>query len=157
MLFRSETGLKPEMLQLELTESAVMGTAEQTPVALRRLSDMGIRIAIDDFGTGYSNLAYLRHLPVHSLKLAGSFVEGLRTDHADPVDEQLVATLIHMAHMLGLRVTAENVETSAQADRLRDLGCDVGQGYYYARPVPATRISRLLDATAGGTLRLPKR
>ena len=152
-----ETGLKPELLQLELTESAVMGTAEQTPVALRRLSDMGVRIAIDDFGTGYSNLAYLRHLPVHSLKLAGSFVEGLRTDHADPVDEQLVATLITMAHTLGLGVTAENVETAAQADRLRDLGCDVGQGYYYARPVAPGRIARLLDATAGGTLRLPSR
>jgi diguanylate cyclase (GGDEF)-like protein/PAS domain S-box-containing protein len=152
-----ETGLKPELLQLELTESAVMGTAEQTPVALRRLSDMGVRIAIDDFGTGYSNLAYLRHLPVHSLKLAGSFVEGLRTDHADPVDEQLVATLIHMAHTLGLGVTAENVETAAQADRLRDLGCDVGQGFYYARPVAGARIARLLDATAGGTLRLPSR
>jgi diguanylate cyclase (GGDEF)-like protein/PAS domain S-box-containing protein len=152
-----ETGLKPELLQLELTESAVMGTAEQTPVALRRLSEMGVRIAIDDFGTGYSNLAYLRHLPVHSLKLAGSFVEGLRTDHADPVDEQLVATLIQMAHTLGLRVTAENVETAAQADRLRDLGCDVGQGFYYARPVPPARIARLLDATDGGTLRLPRR
>jgi diguanylate cyclase (GGDEF)-like protein/PAS domain S-box-containing protein len=152
-----ETGLKPELLQLELTESAVMGTAKETPVALRRLSDMGVRIAIDDFGTGYSNLAYLRHLPVHSLKLAGSFVEGLRTDNADPVDEQLVATLIHMAHALGLRVTAENVETAAQADRLRDLGCDVGQGYFYARPVPPGRIARLLDAAAGGTLRLPRR
>jgi diguanylate cyclase (GGDEF)-like protein/PAS domain S-box-containing protein len=152
-----DTGLKPEMLQLELTESAVMGTADETPVALRRLSDMGVRIAIDDFGTGYSNLAYLRHLPVHSLKLAGSFVEGLRTDHADPVDEQLVATLITMAHTLGLHVTAENVETAAQADRLRDLGCDVGQGYFYARPVAATRIARLLDASAGGTLRLPRK
>jgi diguanylate cyclase (GGDEF)-like protein/PAS domain S-box-containing protein len=151
-----ETGLKPELLQLELTESAVMGTSKETPPSLRRLSDMGIRIAIDDFGTGYSNLAYLRHLPVHTLKLAGSFVEGLRTDTADPVDEQLVATLIHMAHTLGLRVTAENVETAAQAERLRDLGCDVGQGYYYARPVPPHRIGRLLDATAGGTLRLPQ-
>jgi diguanylate cyclase (GGDEF)-like protein/PAS domain S-box-containing protein len=151
-----ETGLKPEWLQLELTESAVMGTTKETPGSLQRLADMGVRIAIDDFGTGYSNLAYLRHLPVHSLKLAGSFVEGLRTDHADPVDEQLVATLISMAHTLGLIVTAENVETAAQAQRLRALGCDVGQGYYYARPVPPSRIARLLAASAGGTLRLPK-
>jgi diguanylate cyclase (GGDEF)-like protein/PAS domain S-box-containing protein len=147
-----ETGLPPAMLQLELTESDVMGPANEPLDALQRLSDMGIRIAIDDFGTGYSNLAYLRRLPVHSLKLAGSFVDGLR--RADPVDQEIVATLVGMAHTLELSVTAEGIEVAAQAERLRDLGCDWGQGYFFARPSAPNRIGRLLDGH-GGSFRLP--
>jgi diguanylate cyclase (GGDEF)-like protein/PAS domain S-box-containing protein len=142
-----ETGLDPLLLQLELTESAVMGTPEEPFRALHQLSDMGIKITIDDFGTGYSNLAYLRRLPVHGLKLAGSFVEGLRTDTPDPVDARIVATLVDLAHTLGLSVTAEGVETSAQADRLRELGCDWAQGYYFARPAPEDSIIELLEGT----------
>jgi EAL domain-containing protein (putative c-di-GMP-specific phosphodiesterase class I) len=149
-----ETGLKPELLQLELTESAIMGTPDQPIEALHHLADMGVRIAIDDFGTGYSNLAYLRHLPVHSLKLAGSFVEGLRTAPADPIDEKIVATLVNLAHTLGLNVTAEGVETLEQAQRLRDLGCDYAQGFYFARPTSPNRIERFLDGT--GVAHLPK-
>jgi EAL domain-containing protein (putative c-di-GMP-specific phosphodiesterase class I) len=148
-----ETGLKPELLQLELTESAIMGTADKPLDALHHLADMGVRIAIDDFGTGYSNLAYLRHLPVHSLKLAGSFVEGLRTDPADPIDEKIVATLVNLAHTLGLSVTAEGVETAAQADRLRSLGCDYAQGYYFARPISPTRMDRFFAVP--GAVHLP--
>src|SRR5262249_20453863 len=87
-----ETGLDPGALQLELTESAVMGTAGQPLETLHALAALGVRIAIDDFGTGYSNLAYLRNLPVHSLKLAGSFVAGLRPDDSpDPIDKKIVA------------------------------------------------------------------
>ncbi|HEX5118746.1 MAG TPA: EAL domain-containing protein [Pseudonocardiaceae bacterium] len=130
-----ETGLPPRQLQLELTESAIMGTADEPLEALRRLADEGVRIAIDDFGTGYSNLAYLRHLPVTELKIAGSFVEGLRpADRTDPVDAQIVATLVTLAHALGLTVTAEGVETPEQARRLRRIGCDSAQGWLYARP-----------------------
>ncbi len=114
-----------------------MGPAGRPLQALHRLAEMGVRIAIDDFGTGYSNLAYLRRLPVHGLKLAGSFVEGLRTERPDPVDEPIVSSLVDMAHALGLSVTAEGVEVEVQADRLRHLGCDPGQGYYFARPVTA--------------------
>ncbi|MGH3646486.1 MAG: putative bifunctional diguanylate cyclase/phosphodiesterase, partial [Micromonosporaceae bacterium] len=102
----AETGLPPEALQLELTESAVMGSPGEPLDALCALSDMGIRIAIDDFGTGYSNLAYLRKLPLHTLKIAGSFVAGL-TAGSDPADEQIVATLVELAHSLGLAVNAE--------------------------------------------------
>src|SRR5206468_106468 len=124
-----EFALPPHLLQLELTESAIMGTADEPLEALRQLSGMGVRIAIDDFGTGYSNLAYLKHLPVHELKIAGSFMEGMRAaEGADPVDAQIVATLVSLAHALGLTVTAEGVETSAQAERLRRIGCDSGQG-----------------------------
>jgi EAL domain-containing protein (putative c-di-GMP-specific phosphodiesterase class I) len=106
---------------------------------------MGIRIAIDDFGTGYSNLSYLRHLPVHALKIAGSFVEGLRTDEGgDTVDSQIVNALVSLAHSLKLDVIAEGVETREQADRLREIGADSAQGWLYAKPGPPEEINRWL-------------
>jgi EAL domain-containing protein (putative c-di-GMP-specific phosphodiesterase class I) len=113
---------------------------------------MGVRIAIDDFGTGYSNLAYLKNLPIHTLKLAGPFVEGLAGDPAgsDRVDEQIVATLVHLAHTLNLSVTAEGVETAAQAERLRILGCDTAQGWHFAHPAPPEHIDRLLASAELG-------
>ncbi|MEU9342992.1 EAL domain-containing protein [Streptomyces sp. NPDC048278] len=145
----AETGLAPHLLQLELTESAVMGSAGRPLQALQALSDMGVRIAIDDFGTGYSNLAYLSRLPVSVLKLDGSFVRGFQYDdpgdRPNPADEVVVEAMIQLAHRLGLTVTAECVETSAQASRLRHIGCDTGQGWLYSRPVTADRISELLD------------
>jgi EAL domain-containing protein (putative c-di-GMP-specific phosphodiesterase class I) len=119
---------------------------------------MGVRIAIDDFGTGYSNLAYLSRLPVSVLKLDGSFVRGFQYDDRDtaarpnPADEVVVEAMIQLAHRLGLTVTAECVETSAQAVRLRRIGCDTGQGWLYSRPVSPDRISELLgtpDVQAG--------
>ncbi|MCD7445725.1 EAL domain-containing protein [Streptomyces lincolnensis] len=153
----AETGLPPRLLQLELTESAVMGSAGRPLQALQDLSDMGVQIAIDDFGTGYSNLAYLSRLPVSVLKLDGSFVRGFQyeNDKSDdgagagavspnPADEVVVEAMIQLAHRLGLTVTAECVETSAQAARLRRIGCDTGQGWLYSRPVPPDRISGML-------------
>ncbi|MFF9087992.1 putative bifunctional diguanylate cyclase/phosphodiesterase [Streptomyces sp. NPDC014991] len=148
----AETGLAPQLLQLELTESAVMGSAGRPLQALQALSDMGVRIAIDDFGTGYSNLAYLSRLPVSVLKLDGSFVRGFQYEGdkkalaPNPADEVIVEAMIQLAHRLGLTVTAECVETSAQATRLRRIGCDTGQGWLYSRPVPPDRISELLQA-----------
>ncbi len=143
----ADTGLPASALQLELTESAVMGSPGDPLDALCALSEMGIRIAIDDFGTGYSNLSYLRELPLHALKIAGSFVAGLRSPAApDPVGERIVATLVDLAHTLGLTVTAEGVETKAQADRLRAIGCDAAQGWYFARAMPPDKISPLLSA-----------
>ncbi|MER6991941.1 EAL domain-containing protein [Saccharopolyspora hirsuta] len=141
----AETGLEPSRLQLELTESAIMGTADEPLDALRALSQMGVRIAIDDFGTGYSNLAYLRHLPVHELKIAGSFMEGLRdAERADPVDARIVATLVDLAHALGLTVTAEGVETLAQSRRMADIGCETGQGYLFAKPGSPEEITKFI-------------
>ncbi|MFI9624872.1 putative bifunctional diguanylate cyclase/phosphodiesterase [Streptomyces sp. NPDC052042] len=143
----AETGLDPGLLQLELTESAVMGSAGRPLQALQRLSDMGVRIAIDDFGTGYSNLAYLSRLPVSVLKLDGSFVRGFRHDdgaHASPADETIVEAMVHLAHRLGLTVTAECVETAGQAERLRRIGCDTGQGWLYSRAVGPERIAELI-------------
>jgi EAL domain-containing protein (putative c-di-GMP-specific phosphodiesterase class I) len=140
-----DTGLPPELLQLELTESAVMGSAGRPLQALHALHEMGVRIAIDDFGTGYSNLAYLSRLPVSTLKLDGSFVHGFRADeHPNPADETIVEALVQLAHRLGLTVTAECVENTDQAERLRRIGCDTGQGWLYSRPVPADRISAMI-------------
>ncbi|GHH92785.1 putative bifunctional diguanylate cyclase/phosphodiesterase [Streptomyces capillispiralis] len=144
----AETGLPPHLLQLELTESAVMGSSGRPIETLKALSDMGVRIAIDDFGTGYSNLAYLSRLPVSVLKLDGSFVRGFqiedRAARPSPADEVIVEAMVQLAHRLGLTVTAECVETSAQATRLRRIGCDTGQGWLYSRPVSPDRISELL-------------
>ncbi|MFF9065213.1 putative bifunctional diguanylate cyclase/phosphodiesterase [Streptomyces sp. NPDC014891] len=143
----AETGLAPHLLQLELTESAVMGSAGRPLQALQALSDMGVRIAIDDFGTGYSNLAYLSRLPVSVLKLDGSFVRGFQDEeHANPADELIVEALVQLAHRLGLTVTAECVETSGQASRLRRIGCDTGQGWLYSRAVAPDRIAELIGS-----------
>jgi len=140
-----ETGLPPHRLQLELTESAIMGTTGQPLEILRTLVDLGLSIAIDDFGTGYSNLSYLRRLPVHTLKIAGSFLEGLREDKlASPVDTQIVRALVTLAHLLGLTVTAEGVETQNQSRRLARIGAECGQGWLFARPGPPENIDSWL-------------
>ncbi|SBT53288.1 putative bifunctional diguanylate cyclase/phosphodiesterase [Micromonospora auratinigra] len=146
------TGLPAELLQLELTESAVMGAAGEPLRSLRQLAGLGVRLAIDDFGTGYSNLAYLRRLPIHSLKLAGPFVEGIRADGpdvADHRDERIVDALVRLAHALELWVTAEAVETELQAERLRALRCDTGQGRFFGAPMPAAHIRARLAARPG--------
>ncbi|MEU7997148.1 bifunctional diguanylate cyclase/phosphodiesterase [Micromonospora sp. NPDC049060] len=133
------TGLSPERLQLEITESTMMSTAEEPVRALRVLADLGVRIAIDDFGTGYCNLAYLRDLPVTELKVAGEFVAGLRAPEAR-ADERILASLVSLAHALDLTVTAEGVETAGQAERLRAIDCDAGQGWHFGRPDSAERV-----------------
>ncbi|GIH12393.1 putative bifunctional diguanylate cyclase/phosphodiesterase [Rugosimonospora africana] len=150
-----QTGLEPRLLQLELTESAVMDTTGEPIRMLRALVAMGVRIAIDDFGTGYSNFAYLCDLPVHNLKLAAQFIEGLwDSQPADPARDRIVATLVGLAHGLGLSATAEGVETAAQEAWLRDLGCDCGQGWLFGRPVPAEEIGRM--PRQGEIVRVPR-
>ncbi len=149
------TGFPARLLQLELTESAVLGPAGRPVEALHALSAMGIRIAIDDFGTGYSNLSYLSRLPVHALKLDSSFVSGFGAGGkaaAGPgapagrqeVDAEIVSALVRLAHVLGLSVTAEGVEGPEQAQRLRETGCDVAQGWHFARPGPAEAVAELV-------------
>ncbi|MQS12370.1 EAL domain-containing protein [Streptomyces kaniharaensis] len=151
------TGLPARLLQLEITESALLGPGGRPLQALQALADMGVRIAIDDFGTGYSNLAYLSRLPVHVLKLDGMFIEGFRDpapagrpELAEPdarrsdADEQIVGAMVRLAHALGLTVTAEGIENAAQAERLRLTGCDTAQGWYFARPGGADLVSAML-------------
>ncbi|MEJ3744060.1 EAL domain-containing protein [Actinomycetes bacterium KLBMP 9797] len=144
----ARTGLPAGLLQLELTESAIMPTVGEPVHSLRGLAAIGVRIAIDDFGTGYSNLAYLRRLPIHALKLAGPFIEGLRSgrvaDSASLADERIVDALVRLAHALGLTVTAEAVETAEQADLLRALACDTAQGLLFGGPTSADNITALL-------------
>ena len=137
-----KTGLPPHLLQLELTESALLGPAGRPIEAISALAAMGVRIAVDDFGTGYSNLGYLPRLPLHTIKLAGELVERLRDVGPDPI----VAGLISLAHALGLAVTGEGVETAGQAEWLRVAECDTGQGWLYARSVPWNQVVELFDA-----------
>ncbi|MCQ9135444.1 putative bifunctional diguanylate cyclase/phosphodiesterase [Streptomyces hilarionis] len=142
-------GVRPEALCLEVTESALIGADDDLLKPLRRLAEMGVDIALDDFGTGYSNLANLRRLPVSVLKLDRSFTQGMQQFPADPVDLKIVEGIVALAHSLDLAVTVEGVETGAQAEQLRILGCDTAQGWYYARPGPPERLHELalVDAT----------
>jgi diguanylate cyclase (GGDEF)-like protein len=137
------TGLEPAALELEITESVVMDQSEIGIRALRRLRDLGVRLVLDDFGTGYSSLAYLKHLPLDMIKIDRSFVMGLDQS----ADRSIVDAVITLAHGLGIGVVAEGIETRAQADRLRASGCDLGQGYLFARPTPAAATTRLLRAS----------
>ncbi|MFJ5895480.1 putative bifunctional diguanylate cyclase/phosphodiesterase [Streptomyces sp. NPDC093064] len=143
-------GVQPDALCLEVTESALIGADDDLLKPLRRLAEMGIDIALDDFGTGYSNLANLRRLPVSVLKLDRSFTEGMQRFPADPVDLKIVEGIVALAHSLDLAVTVEGVETGAQAEQLRVLGCDTAQGWYYARPGPPERLHELALADATG-------
>ncbi|MFD6496312.1 putative bifunctional diguanylate cyclase/phosphodiesterase [Streptomyces sp. NPDC059944] len=142
-------GLDAQALCLEVTESALIGADDDLLKPLRRLAEMGVDIALDDFGTGYSNLANLRRLPVSILKLDRSFTQGMQQFPADPVDLKIVEGIVSLAHSLDLAVTVEGVETGAQAEQLRILGCDTAQGWYYARPGPPDRLHELalVDAT----------
>jgi diguanylate cyclase (GGDEF)-like protein/PAS domain S-box-containing protein len=144
-----ETGLPPTSLCLEVTESALIGADEDALKPLRRIADLGVAIALDDFGTGYSNLSSLRWLPVSALKLDRAFTRGMRRQPSDPVDLKIVGGIVSLAHALGLTVTVEGVETRAQAEQLRALGCDHAQGWYYARPGPPERLHTLTLADAG--------
>jgi len=143
-------GLGADALCLEVTESALIGADDDLLKPLRRLAEMGVDIALDDFGTGYSNLANLRRLPVSILKLDRSFTQGMQQFPADPVDLKIVEGIVSLAHSLDLAVTVEGVETGAQAEQLRILGCDTAQGWYYARPGPPEKLHELalVDATA---------
>ncbi|MEU6282824.1 EAL domain-containing protein [Streptomyces sp. NPDC047028] len=143
-------GVAPDALCLEVTESALIGADDDLLKPLRRLAEMGVDIALDDFGTGYSNLANLRRLPVSILKLDRSFTQGMQQFPADPVDLKIVEGIVSLAHSLDLTVTVEGVETGAQAEQLRILGCDTAQGWYYARPGPPDRLHDLALADATG-------
>ncbi|MEV4410806.1 bifunctional diguanylate cyclase/phosphodiesterase [Catellatospora sp. NPDC049609] len=139
----AQHGLDPATLQLEITESSLMPTAGRAVETLRALSRLGVRIAIDDFGTGYANLTNLRTLPVHQLKLPRQLVTA--GGHGEQVDRVLIETVVRLARGLGLGVIAEGVETWAQADVLRELGCDVIQGYVYGRPQSPEAIDAHLN------------
>ena len=138
-----DIGLDPRHLKLEITESIVMRNAESAIASLRALKALGIQLAIDDFGTGYSSLAYLKRFPVDTLKIDRSFVDGLGSD---PQDTAIVRSVVALAKSLNLSVTGEGIETATQQAHLRGLGCERGQGYLFARPMPADDCTAMLRA-----------
>ncbi len=143
-----ESGLRPNSLELELTESIVMRQGREDIRPLHRLREIGTRIAIDDFGTGYSSLGYLQRLPITTIKLDQSFISALQVEGPEVSSEPIVRAVIQLAHSLKLTVIAEGVETEGQRDMLEYLGCDNLQGFLLGRPLPAQAFEALLEATA---------
>lgn len=137
----AETGLKPACLDLEITESMLMQNADSAIRTLSALKQMGVTISLDDFGTGYSSLAYLKRFPLDTIKVDRSFVQDIT---ADSDDASITRAVITMAHHLKLKVVAEGVETSAQLALLISHQCDIIQGYFFSRPLPAASMHELL-------------
>jgi len=133
------TGADPALLSLEITETALMEDVEASTVTLSALKELGLGLALDDFGTGYSSLRALQHFPVDVVKIDRSFIDPIERD---PQEAAIVAAVISLSHALGLRTVAEGIETIAQVDRLRGLGCDLAQGYYFAKPSAPGEIRR---------------
>ncbi len=129
----TSTGLSPERLHLEVTETALITASDTLTAELRELSDLGVRIALDDFGTGYSSLSLLRQFPVQLVKIDRSFVEPVLSD---PSARAIVKAVLSMCRDLGLPTVAEGIENTAQLDLLRALGCSHGQGFLFGRPIP---------------------
>jgi EAL domain-containing protein (putative c-di-GMP-specific phosphodiesterase class I) len=138
-----ESGLAPQRLHLEITETAVMGDEIQTSALLARLRATGVKIWLDDFGTGFSGLSHLRRVPVDGVKIDRSFVADVLRD---PDDLALTSAIIAMAHSLGITVVAEGVENEGQFAVLRERGCDHAQGYWLGRPMPAAELARRMVA-----------
>jgi diguanylate cyclase (GGDEF)-like protein/PAS domain S-box-containing protein len=142
----AETGIDPALVYLEITETVLMEDVESTSGALTELKSLGVSLTVDDFGTGYSSLAYLKRFPVDELKIDRDFVAGLLTDQEDSA---IVTAIINLAHTLGVVAVAEGVEGAEQAQRLRELGCDFGQGFHFGRPLPPDDLTARLNLTAG--------
>jgi EAL domain-containing protein (putative c-di-GMP-specific phosphodiesterase class I) len=136
------TGVEPQHLELELTESVLMRDAEAAVITLVKLKAMGVQLAIDDFGTGYSSFTYLRRFPSDALKLHQSFVQEIT---ADPADAAIVSAMINLGRSLKQRVIAEGIETQAQLKFLQLHGCGEGQGYYFSPPVMAEQARKLFE------------
>ncbi|HEY0631527.1 MAG TPA: EAL domain-containing protein [Thermoleophilaceae bacterium] len=140
------TGLTPDLLCVEITESALVDDAASTLSTLNSLKELGVRLALDDFGTGYSSLTYVRRFPIDTLKIDRSFIDGIV---GSTEDEAIVTAVLSMGRALGVHVVAEGVETEEQAARLRTLGCKLAQGYLFSRPVAPEAVRALLAADQG--------
>ena len=137
----NRTQLPCQELELEITETLLMDQSPETLANMSTLDRLGVRLAVDDFGTGYASMTYLKKLPVHRVKIDRSFVRDVISD---PGDAAIVRAITTLGHDLGMDVVAEGVETAEQLALLKELGCDFGQGYYFARPLPAERFEQLL-------------
>lgn len=138
----ADHGVAPELLTFEITEDGAAGLDRPLPV-LNRLSELGVRLAVDDFGTGYSSLSYLRQLPVQEVKIDKTFVQGMATDAGDLA---IVRTVVDLSRHFGLVVVAEGVESELTLNLLQEIGCDIGQGFLFSRPLPYERLEAWLAA-----------
>lgn len=139
-----ETGFPAELLEIEVTESTLMQHEKNAELILNRISELGVRLAVDDFGTGYSSLSRIKQFPVQLLKIDRSFITGILENRTD---QEIAATIVAMGHTLGFKVLAEGVETKEQLDLLRQLPCDLYQGFFSGRPMPADELSLVLQRT----------
>ena len=140
----AHSGLQPDRLEMEITESVIMANVDNCIATLHALRDLGIRISMDDFGTGYSSLSYLRSFPFHTIKIDQSFIRTMNCEKSDGIIRAITAIGEH----LGMTTIAEGVETAAQLDRVTDSGCGSAQGYLFSRPVPADKVDAVLDRLA---------
>ena len=146
-----ETGLEPGCLALEITESVIQDDVEAAIETLEELRRLGVGLEIDDFGTGYSSFSYLKRFPVDTLKIDKSFVSGL----GEGVEDAAIAqAIVSVAHTLGLKATAEGVETREQLEQLKEIGCDQVQGYFFSRPLDREAVASFMET---GSLQLEKR
>ncbi|HEX2266718.1 MAG TPA: EAL domain-containing protein, partial [Actinomycetota bacterium] len=145
-------GVPVDHLELEITESTVLGEPDRALEILNRLRGMGLNLSLDDFGTGYSSLAYLQRLPVHELKIDRSFVKNMTTDESDA---KIVKSTIDLGRNLGLQVVAEGVESEEIWNHLAELDCDYIQGYYLSRPLPPEELSVWLKKFDRGEIKIP--
>jgi EAL domain-containing protein (putative c-di-GMP-specific phosphodiesterase class I) len=140
------SSLPPHQLKLEITESALMEDSAETVRLAQRLKDFGICLVMDDFGTGYSSLSYLQRLPIDTLKIDYSFISKI---HEKPESNRnIVEVIISLAHKLGMTAVAEGIETPEQYAILRDMACDLGQGYLFSPPISKTQVDHLLKRLA---------
>ncbi|MNI62347.1 Oxygen sensor protein DosP [compost metagenome] len=141
-----DTGLAPEYLELEITESIFMESFEAISSKLEPLKQRGIGIALDDFGTGYSSLSYLKQLPITTLKIDKSFIDSIDT----PNNMSLASSIVTIGHDMGLNVTAEGVETQEQLAFLERTSCDKVQGYFISRPIPENEVAGWISGRPAG-------
>jgi EAL domain-containing protein (putative c-di-GMP-specific phosphodiesterase class I) len=139
----SLANLSSKLLVLEITENSLMAEPSVAKSLKKTLNDTGVSLSIDDYGTGYSSLAYLKDLPILEIKIDQTFVRELATNSEDAL---IVSSTVDLGHNLGLKVTAEGIEDEVAFQRLQKMGCDVGQGYFIARPMPLEDLEKFLKA-----------
>ncbi len=139
----NKTGMPPEQLKLEITETALMEDADETIRLVHRLKDLGLKLVIDDFGTGYSSLSYLQRLPIDTLKVDRSFVSRIQSEPDG--NRNIVEAIISLAHRLDMIVVAEGVETEKQLAILQEMNCQLGQGYLFSKPLSKPKVDELIE------------
>jgi EAL domain-containing protein (putative c-di-GMP-specific phosphodiesterase class I) len=152
--FLSEARLEPQYLDLEITESVLIDSFEDSLPVLEELNELGVRLSLDDFGTGYSSLSYLKRLPIRTVKIDKSFVQDLANNR---IQTELAEAIIALAHKIGLGVVAEGVEREEQGEWLKKRGCDCLQGYWFARPMGEEQLRQYMSEQPSAVLASPER